>query len=98
MLLCSPVSKPWYLIWLIPFLRLFPNRSWIWLTGLVVLSYAYYYNQTFPTSAAWIEYGVFFLVVIWEAFVLKKRWGIIGEWPLEQIPPTTNADAEPPSP
>ena len=35
----SPTLHPWYLIWLTPFLAIFPNRAWILLTGLVILSY-----------------------------------------------------------
>jgi alpha-1,6-mannosyltransferase len=42
LLLCSPVINPWFFVWMIPLLCLLPSRSWILLTGLVVLSYTYY--------------------------------------------------------
>ncbi|NIR96664.1 MAG: hypothetical protein GWO03_00900 [Gammaproteobacteria bacterium] len=38
-LLLTSTLQPWYLLWLVPLLCLYPNRAWILLTGLVVLSY-----------------------------------------------------------
>ncbi len=40
-LLCilSPTLHPWYLIWLLPALVLYPERAWLLLTGSIVLSY-----------------------------------------------------------
>lgn len=35
----SPTLHPWYLIWLIPMLALFPHRAWLLLSGLIMLSY-----------------------------------------------------------
>ena len=39
-ILLSPTLHPWYVIWVIPFLCIFPNAAWILFTGLVFLSYA----------------------------------------------------------
>jgi hypothetical protein len=39
-LLLSPTLHPWYLLWILPWLCLFPSRSWILLSGLVTLAYA----------------------------------------------------------
>jgi hypothetical protein len=38
-LLLTPTLHPWYLCWMVPFLVIFPNRAWIYLTGSVFLSY-----------------------------------------------------------
>ena len=38
-LLLSPIAHPWYFLWVLPWLCLFPSRSWILLTGLVSLAY-----------------------------------------------------------
>ncbi|HEU4403644.1 MAG TPA: hypothetical protein VFT43_16235 [Candidatus Polarisedimenticolia bacterium] len=40
LLLLSPIAHPWYLLWILPWLCLFPSGSWILLSGLAVLSYA----------------------------------------------------------
>ncbi len=65
-LLCSPVIDPWYLLWIVPLLVLFPNRAWIFFTGLVFLSYTYYYNKTFPAWVKPVEFGLFFLILLWD--------------------------------
>lgn len=38
-LLLTTTLQPWYLLWMTPFLCFYPNRAWILLTGLVMLSY-----------------------------------------------------------
>jgi alpha-1,6-mannosyltransferase len=38
-LLLSPTAHPWYFLWVLPWLCLFPSRSWILLTGLAPLAY-----------------------------------------------------------
>jgi alpha-1,6-mannosyltransferase len=40
LLLLSPTLHPWYLLWILPWLCLFPSRAWLLLSGLVVLAYA----------------------------------------------------------
>jgi len=39
-LLLSPTAHPWYFLWILPWLCLFPARPWILLSGLVALAYA----------------------------------------------------------
>ena len=39
LLLLSPTLHPWYLLWILPWLALFPSGAWILLTGLVALAY-----------------------------------------------------------
>jgi len=38
-LLLSPTAHPWYFLWVLPWLCLFPSRAFILLTGLVSLAY-----------------------------------------------------------
>ena len=74
--LLSPVQNPWYLCWVLPFLCIFPWRSWILLTGLVGLYYLEFYfdyqdlRQYIPWIP-WFEYLPFYLLLAWE--LLKKR-------------------------
>jgi len=61
----SPVQNPWYLLWVVPFLCLYPLRPWILLTGLVGLYYLDFYfdYQDIPQYSAWIpwfEYAPFY--------------------------------------
>jgi hypothetical protein len=39
LLLLSPTLHPWYLLWILPWLALFPSPAWILLSGLILLSY-----------------------------------------------------------
>ena len=66
--LLSPVQNPWYLCWVLPFLCIFPWRSWILLTGLVGLYYLEFYfdyqdmRQYIPWIP-WFEYLPFYLLL-----------------------------------
>ena len=57
--LLSPVQNPWYLCWVVPFLCIFPERSWIALTGLVGLYYLDFYfdYQELHKFSLWIPWG-----------------------------------------
>jgi alpha-1,6-mannosyltransferase len=70
--LLSPIQNPWYLCWVVPFLCLFPNRSWILLTGLVGLYYLDFYFdyqeiQSWSQWIPWVEYLPFYLLLIWDS-------------------------------
>ena len=69
--LLSPIQNPWYLCWVVPFLCLFPNRSWILLTVLVGLYYLDFYFdyqeiQSWSQWIPWIEYLPFYLLLAWD--------------------------------
>lgn len=69
--LLSPIQNPWYLCWVVPFLCLFPLRSWILLTGLVGFYYLDFYFdyqeiQTWTKLTPWIEYLPFYLLLVWD--------------------------------
>jgi len=68
--LLSPVANPWYFLWLVPFLCVFPLRSWLLLSGLLGLYYLWFYclyrgaAETFRWIL-WLEYLPFY--VCWSA-------------------------------
>lgn len=72
LLLCSPVINPWYLVWLVPLLCVFPSRAWILLTGLIFLSYTFYFTRSFPPWVPWAEYGTFFVVLLQEKAASRR--------------------------
>jgi hypothetical protein len=71
-LLLSPTVYPWYLVWIVPFLCLFPSRGWLAFTGLVALSYVVW--PVFEASGAWIvpnwvlvlEYLPVYGLLVWD--------------------------------
>ena len=69
--LLSPVQNPWYLCWVVPFLCIFPERSWITLTGLVGLYYLDFYFDyqelsEFSLWIPWVEYVPFYFLLALE--------------------------------
>ncbi|MFH1571025.1 MAG: hypothetical protein ABIL09_23735 [Gemmatimonadota bacterium] len=68
-LLLTPTLHPWYVLWALPFLPLFPSPAWTLLSGLVFLAYAVLggYRSTGvwqePAWVRWAEYGPFYLVL-----------------------------------
>ena len=81
--LLSPIQNPWYLCWVVPFLCLFPNRSWILLTGLVGLYYLDFYFdyqeiQSWSQWIPWVEYLPFYILLFLD-FRNKKRTLEVGK-------------------
>jgi len=74
--LCSPAGNPWYFLWLVPFLCIFPLRSWLLLSGLLGLYYLWFYCLYHRTAETfrwilWVEYLPFYALLVWDW--LKKR-------------------------
>lgn len=73
----SPTVHPWYLIWVLPFLPLFPRPAWVVWSWTILLSYEVLtgYRLTGawePASwALWAQYGPFFLLL---ALELLRGW------------------------
>lgn len=69
--LLSPVGNPWYFLWLVPFLCVFPLRPWLLLSGLLGLYYLWFYfiyrgmEETFRW-VLWLEYVPFYGMLIWQ--------------------------------
>jgi hypothetical protein len=77
-LILSPTVHPWYVIWVIPFLCIFKSRSWILLSGTVILSYSVYiaYDTLGIWSEIWwvkiIEYVPFYLLLFYESKSIRN--------------------------
>lgn len=76
-LLLSPTLHPWYLVWILPWLCLFPSRPWILLSGLAALAYA---NLGAARGAEepypWVrlaEYGPFYALLLAEWLRARRR-------------------------
>jgi hypothetical protein len=56
---------PWYLLWLLPFLAVQPKPAWVYLSGAVVLSYAFYLTPSEPVrvAIALLEYVPFIVLL-----------------------------------
>ena len=72
-ILLSPTVYPWYLVWIVPFLCVYPNRAWLLFTGLVALSYWVWvvYDATgvwaLPGGLLALEYVPFYGLLVWDA-------------------------------
>ena len=67
--LLSPVGNPWYFVCLVPFLTIFPLRSWLLLSGLLSLYYVsfyFLYRGRLETFHVWLEYVPFYGMLAWE--------------------------------
>ena len=68
-LLLSPTLHPWYLVWILPFLALFPNPAWLLFSGLVFLAYEvlieYSRSGTWTEQewVKWAQYAPFYLLL-----------------------------------
>lgn len=80
-LLLSPTVYPWYLVWIVPLLCLYPSRAWIAFTGLVMISYAVWmrYDATgiwmIPNRLLALEYVPFYGILAWEGLGRPRRRG-----------------------
>lgn len=70
--LLSLTLHPWYLLWIVPFLAMQPRPAWIYLSGAVALSYAFYV----VTPSARILIGV----LEYLPFLLLLRWPWPRSW------------------
>ncbi len=101
LVLLSPVVHYWYILWVIPFVVLYPGLSWLVLS----LTSGVYFVSTFsvengedwllPVWAMWVMWLPFLLVLIYESrMVLLRRFQQINLWEkpktLAIIVPTLN--------
>ncbi len=67
----NPVADPWYYCWVMPFLCIFRYRSWILLSGLLMLSYLNFHTDIPWTQVrflnlkliVWLTYLPFFILL-----------------------------------
>lgn len=80
LLLLSPVTNPWYVCWIVPFLCVFPSPAWLYLTFSQQIYYLYFWNNWdyvkfadlswLGVDSNWeaarpLEYIPFFLLLLW---------------------------------
>lgn len=53
LLLLTPTFQPWYLLWILPLLSMWPNRSMLVLSGTIFLSY--WILRDYSTTGVWQE-------------------------------------------
>jgi len=76
----NPVADPWYFCWVMPFLCLFPYRSWYLLSGLLVLGYLNFHSDIGVVDVEflgislirWVTYVPFFFYLVVECFCKPK--------------------------
>lgn len=76
-LLCAPTLFPWYLIWMAPFLCLFPNPAWLLLTALSPLSY--YVLIDWWTLGLWRQSDLFLRLQYYPFYGLLI-WNLLQVW------------------
>jgi len=62
MFLLTSTFEPWYMLWIVPFLCLYPNRAWLLLTGLIMLSYEVlirFNSDGLWAESPWIRWAIF---------------------------------------
>ncbi|CBE67684.1 MAG: DUF2029 domain-containing protein [Candidatus Methylomirabilis oxygeniifera] len=69
MLLLPTSFHPWYLVWLLPFLCLFPSWGWLYLSAAISLSYLTYTNEhfDFPLTIRFAEFLPLYLLLLLQA-------------------------------
>lgn len=75
-LLLGPVLKPWYVLWLIPFLALVRRENplrmaFLYLTGSVFLAYLHLDLDPLPLWITWVEYGPVLVLSLWAMWRMK---------------------------
>jgi hypothetical protein len=78
-LVLTPTVQPWYLVWIIPFLCLYPNPAWILLSGLAALSYhvviGFVLTETWceETWVRFVQYVPFYGLLIAHTLWSRRR-------------------------
>ena len=85
----SPTVHPWYLLWVLPFLPLFPSPAWLAWSGLVLLAYEVLsgYRETGIWSPApwalWIQgltfFGLLLITAAWRRRQERPRHSDVSE-------------------
>lgn len=78
-LLLAPTAAPWYLLWVLPFLCVYPNPGLLAWVGLSVLSYGFYYAGTDIAWLRLIEYAPVLILLGWPWLRGLRSRGAIPE-------------------
>ncbi|MGH9870368.1 MAG: hypothetical protein ACREAA_19705 [Candidatus Polarisedimenticolia bacterium] len=74
MLLLLPTLHPWYLLWILPWLCLYPSAAWLALAGLVPLGYQV------SAWTRWVEFVPFYALLAVTALSRRRRGKPVIEW------------------
>jgi alpha-1,6-mannosyltransferase len=79
MFLLTSTFEPWYMVWIVPFLCLYPNRAWLLLTGLIMLSYEVlirFNSDGLWAESPWLRWAIFapfFALLVGDAVARARR-------------------------
>jgi hypothetical protein len=73
-LLLQPSLHPWYLLWILPWLALYPSPAWLALAGLVGFSY------TDAAWARWLQYVPFYALLLTGPTARRGLWPRMVQW------------------
>ncbi|MEM7396440.1 MAG: glycosyltransferase 87 family protein, partial [Verrucomicrobiota bacterium] len=75
----SPTQFPWYFIWSLPFLTLYPNRALLLLTALLPMYYLRFYFEDigqvdfFDNRLVWAQYVPVLALLAWDGLQNRKK-------------------------
>ncbi|MBI4636441.1 MAG: DUF2029 domain-containing protein [Candidatus Rokubacteria bacterium] len=86
----SPNIFPWYGLWLVPFLAMYPSLPWIAFTGTVALAYTFYLSEpwSLPLWARALEFAPLALGAAW---ALLRRLDLIRQPEPRRVDPVSQA-------
>ncbi len=73
-MLLQPSLHPWYLLWILPWLALYPSPAWLALAGLVGFSY------TDAAWARWLQYVPFYALLLTGPTARRALWPRMVQW------------------
>ncbi|UCD71283.1 MAG: DUF2029 domain-containing protein [Syntrophobacterales bacterium] len=84
--LTSASLHPWYILWIIPFLSLFPSPAWLYFSLVIPFSYLKYESPTgtFPEWVRHIEYIPFFILLSMEYVFFQRSSRRLFPWRLPE--------------
>jgi len=79
LLLLTPTFQPWYLLWILPLLAIWPSRSLLLLSGTVFLSY--WILQDYTTTGVWrenalvkwLEFTPVFAMIFYDGYLRRRN-------------------------
>jgi hypothetical protein len=82
--LTSVAFHPWYVLWIIPFLSLFPSPAWVYFSLVVPFSYLKYEPSLgiLPEWVRHVEYIPFFILLAIEYAIFQRSSGGLFPWKL----------------
>jgi hypothetical protein len=72
LLLAVDYVQPWYALWLVPFMVLTVAPGWMWLTGMLPVSYLYGLDGTLPAWVPWLVYGPLAAAALWRVHRARR--------------------------